>query len=134
MSGLSQAGKAIGEHMSYLIVHTTNEKQVRKLFIELQKRHPKLLVLKLNRTTWVMRNNGLTLIYLANLFNRYPNEIYVWVADRILSQQFPEECIKAGNWLNEKPGRTLNNARKYFGITKEVLEKCKINYSLNLKK
>lgn len=80
--------------------------------------------------TLVMRNNGVTLSYIAHLLDRYPNEIYAWVADRLTLRQFPKRCIKAGKWLGR--GRKLLNVPNYLGISKEELKKCKINYLVSL--
>jgi hypothetical protein len=85
-----------------------------------------------NGVVKVMRNNGFVLSYIASLLNKYPNQVYVWVADRITLHQFPELCKKGGLWLSQG-SRNLRYLPKNLGITKEVLEKCKINYLLNLK-
>lgn len=116
--------------ITYIIIHTTNE-IVRRQLTKLKDFHSKLFVMEMNANTRVMRNNGLSLSYIANLMSKYPNEVYVWAAERVTLRQFPKECIKAGNWLG--PGRKLRDVPKYLNIPREVLEKCKINYSLNLR-
>jgi hypothetical protein len=116
--------------MSYIIIHTTNEKTVRRRLVDVKKGHRKLFVLEISKNTYVMRNNGVALSYVAYLLNKYPNEVYVWIAERLTLRQFPRECVKAGKWLGR--GRKLNNVPSYLGISKEELEKCKINYSASL--
>lgn len=121
--------------MSYIIVHTTSE-PVRKLFVLLRKAHPELFVLDISGKSKVMENNGIALSYLANLLERFPNEIFIWVAERITPNQFPKLSKKVGKWLSEvspRGGRNLHKAHKSLNITKEELEKCKIDISVNLK-
>ena len=118
--------------LTYVIIHTTNEKYIKSRLINLKKTHPELFVLNIGSCTWVMRNNGMSLSYMAHLLEKYPNEVYAWVAERITLRQFPKECIKGGNWLRQKDRRRLIDVPKYLGISKEELEKCKIKYSLSL--
>ena len=111
--------------MYYVIIDVTNE-NVRKQLTKLEKTHPELFVLKIGRCTWAMRNNGMSLSYIAHLLNRYPSEVYVWVSERVTPHQFPKECIKGGKWLSRKLGRRLRDVPKHLGMSKEELEKCKI--------
>jgi hypothetical protein len=119
--------------MSYIIVYTTN-RYVEKRLASLSSgggnpsSFSNLFVMNINGKVKVMKNNGMVLTFLSGLLNKYPNEIFVWVAERITLHEFPDECKKAGSWLSERPNRNLRHIPNG-----EELEKCKINFSVNSK-
>lgn len=132
--------------MSYIIIYTTNQTVAKRLYNleqgrkdRRQKPQKELFVLSLTGNSTgrgvvkVMRNNGFTLSYIASLLNKYPNEVYVWVAERLTLNQFPKICKKGGLWLGQRPGRRLIDLPGCLNVSKGELRKCKINYSLNLK-
>ncbi len=115
----------ISDLMSYLIVFTTS-KTVARLLNKMhygikegkrwsRKSHAELFVHSLTGNNEkggvvkVMENNGFSLSYIASLLNKYPNEIFVWVGERVRFNQFPEICRKAGIWLSEKKSGRKND-------------------------
>lgn len=122
--------------MSYIIIHTTS-KEVSRALYKLEKTNKNLFVLNLteqgrHRSTKVMRNNGVVLSYISRLLQAHPNEVYVWVADRLTLRDFPEKCKEGGKWLSQGK-RNLRHVPKAIGMTKEELEKIKLNYELKEK-
>lgn len=121
--------------MPYIIIHTTSKEVARALY-KLEKDNENLFVLNLGNSkisdTKVMRNNGFVLTYIAKLYQSHPNEVYVWVAERLTLRDFPEKCKEGGKWLNKakKGGRGLRDIPKAIGLTKEELEKIKLKYEL----
>jgi hypothetical protein len=120
--------------MSYIMVYTTNKTAENRLQAlrpvrGRQASNNNFVVMDISKKIKVLRNNGMVLAFLTSLLNKYPNEVYVWVAERMTLHEFPDDCKKAGNWLAEKSsGRNLR-----FIPNKEELIKCKINYSMNTK-
>jgi len=126
--------------MSYIIIHTTNKKVAQTLYQLEKGKHGErspykpFFVLNLGNSqindTKVMKNNGIVLTYISKLYQAHPNEVYVWVAERLTLRDFPEKCKEGGKWLNKLTGRRLRDAPKAIGLTKEELEKIKLKYEL----
>ncbi len=102
--------------------------------ISRQEPHKDWIVLSLGNSrvsdTKVMKNNGIVLSYVAKLCQKCPNEVYVWVADRISLRDFPEKCVEGGKWLNKNSNSKVRDMPKAIGLTKEELEKIKLKYGL----
>ena len=91
------------------------------------------LVSKIDGKTFIFKNNGIILSYLTNLKKRYGLDVQIYAIDRIEEFDIPDPCRKAGGWMAQNTGRKLEDAIKNAGVSREVLEKCKINYSKDLK-
>ena len=140
--------------MSYIIIHTNNQKIARNLNRlengEVSSRsvaHKELFEEAYNLnllggigsnrkgTIKVMKNCGTSWAYISAIADKFGgDEINVFVAEPFSDAFIPKQFMKAGKWLNEKNGRKLKDVPKAMGITKEELDKYFMNNKLNMEK
>lgn len=116
--------------MTWLMLHTTHKRVIDSVNL-FQKKHPDFIITKFNNGTYILKNNGICLTFLASLVKKYPNTTDIYVAEPITLHQMPNLCLKGAEWLIENPkGRNIRYVPKHLNITKEELEKCRMKISL----
>lgn len=97
----------------------------------------KLFVRRIHFKTYIMHNNGEVLAYLAKLKMLYGELVQLYIIDTLDLKDMPEEVVRVAKYLTTRPKKSVEVAVKNtpeVNYNMEVLRKCRIEYSKNLKR
>lgn len=140
--------------MSYIIIHTNNREISRQLNIfengDLHRRHPPhkeyfIEAYDLNLlgngigdtrkgTIKVMKNCGMSWIYISSLVEKDPMGINIFIAEDVTPVYIPELFKKAGKWLIDKKGRKLKDVPHFLGMSEDMINDHFIDGEKKLRK
>lgn len=129
--------------VNYLIVRTLTKK-VSKTLYDFEKKHPEIIAFSLSGQKKQLysdaikfyKDNGLVLVYLVGLKEKYPNDLEIYGASKIFNVNIPSIIKKGGRWLAQNNHNNFKFVAKNIGTTNEELEKIKLgtkipNYEIN---
>lgn len=120
--------------MAILIVITSNRQSQANMQDAYKKYASELFIGKPSRNVYLMKNNGLSLMYAWKEKKRNPFYVDMYAADEVHEWQLPEQVRRSADWKVEKkygPYPVSAQTLEAEGLpSRDQLEKLSLNFSM----